>query len=92
MNVAPPVTGLENDLAAVLLCNAVSDRESQAGAHARWLGGEKRLEDSTGDFLGHARTVVRHFNRDALPGDISGANPDPASAARMHEGLLGVHQ
>src|SRR5207302_7892281 len=51
--------GIEGDASAVLLHDALADRQSEAGAAALRLGGEKRLEHTRLQLVGNPRSVVR---------------------------------
>ena len=50
------------DRAAVVLDDAVADAQPQAGALARRLGGEERVEDPLPDGRGDASALVDHFD------------------------------
>src|SRR5215510_11303135 len=61
-----PRTGLALylDAAVVLAHDAIDGRESQAGSLARWLGGEKGLEDLAFQAFRDSDSIVGHTDGD----------------------------
>src|SRR5215470_379611 len=58
--------GLDADLAAHILDDAVHDIESEAGAFADFLGSEKRFKNTGLDIRGNSRAVVGDFDEDKV--------------------------
>src|ERR1700721_2538429 len=61
---ALPLAALHPDLPAMGGHDSLHHGKTQAGAAARPLGGEERLEDAGQYFLGHAATAIGHRNAD----------------------------
>src|SRR5512134_1544838 len=62
-----PDRAVAGDRAAVLLDDAVGDREAEAGSLADVLGGEERIVDTRQLLLRDARSGVGHLDDGALP-------------------------
>ena len=79
---------------AVLLHDSIHDRKAKAGANARRLRGEERIENARGDARGNAGAVVGNFEHDSLLRAKSGprANPHVSLSAVFQQRLFGVHQ
>jgi hypothetical protein len=73
----------------VLAYDALADRESQPGALAFALGGEKRLEDLRRQRLRHARPIVDEIDRHAVQ-PTPGPHDDGARPAGGRDGLGGI--
>src|SRR5207245_9139667 len=82
---------LHPDAAAVLLRDAVADRQAEARAHAFRLRGEERVEDLAADLGRYAGARVRDFEHGVALASAS-ADGDPAGRLDRYEGLLGVDQ
>ena len=89
---AAPRPGLHGHLAAMFLHDAVDDRETQSGAYAHRLGGEEGIENARGNLRRNPRAIIAHLEGHPPRGDASRAHSDPAAAAALLDGLLGVHQ
>ena len=84
---APLRLTLDGDIALVALEYRMHDRQAQARALARLLGGEKRVEDILEVLLGDADSGIAKFDPD-LRGVVSlGANPELSAPGH---GLNGV--
>src|ERR1700723_832175 len=82
--------GLHLDAAAVLLDDGRANRQTQAGAAARTLGGEKGIENFSDVFRSDAGTIVREYETDLAISALDGNSQD-AAFALAGDGLLRVH-
>ncbi len=82
---------VDGDGSAVLLHDAVAQRQAQSGAVAGLLGGEERVEDARAQRVGNARPRVLDPEVDAVR-RCTGADRQPLVAAVGLERLQGVGQ
>src|SRR5207302_3226740 len=62
---------LQINVSAALVHDAVNSRKAQAGSFARFLGGEKRLEDARTDFRRHASAGIADIEANVIARDDS---------------------
>src|SRR4029077_4930715 len=76
--------------AAVFAHDAEDDRQTQAGADARRLGGKEWIEDARLDGLRNSGAIVADLQEHTLIGDASGLDADRAAFALLLDGLPGI--
>ena len=71
--------------------DAVTQRKSEPGAGAHFLGGVERLEYAGPDVLGDSRSVVAYFDQNLIALiPVGGCDLQPARLGNVLEGVFGI--